>query len=178
MSNYELPLYMDANTIPARLDRLFIERAFQGRNRVFYGLVATQRAAGANFSIDVTAGALVMAGSSETDQGMYLGKTKAVINVTVPATPGANRTDKLIAYFRDPNAGGVAGSDLILQVIAGNVATPANAMLLYNVMRILPESAIVTPNLVDVAPRGVGPVTVATVAPSGLGVAGDIVVVV
>lgn len=168
---------MDANTIPARLDRLLIERIWKGRNRVFYGLVATQRAAGANFTIDVSAGALVMQ-ATDADAGMYLGKTKATINVSVPATPGANRTDKLIAYFRDPNNGGPAGSDLILQVIAGNVATPSNAMLLYNVMRILPESAITTPNLVSVAPRGEGFVTVATSTPTGLGVAGDIVVVV
>lgn len=175
---YEIPLYLDSKLYPARLDRLLIERMFNGQARVISGLIGTQRAAGANFTIDISAGVILIPCTSEANGGMYLAKTTAVTNVTTPATPGSNRTDKLIAWVRDPDSGGTAGADFILQCIAGTTTTPENAVQIGTVDRTPGESALLSSAIHDIAPRGGWPHSVLSAPPTGVGVIGDIYVVV
>lgn len=184
---YELALYRQQSVYPARMDRFLIERVFNGRNRVFNGLVATQRGLGANFTIDVSVGAYVMAGSLEANTGMYLGRLTAIQSVPVPSTPGTpTRTDGLYIWVRDSQAGGVidadwtaAGGSLgdtwMLKVFAGGAALPpGNIMQIATIDRTSGESNIATSAIHDIAPRGTYPYTVAATPPVGIGVQGDL----
>jgi hypothetical protein len=172
----ELPLWMQANMYAARLDRGFIEMVMRGQNRVFTGGVVTQRAAGADFTVDVSALAAVVLCTSQAFGGMWFIRSTAVENVAMPATPGAPRTDSVYAQVRDPNAGGVAGDDWIVAAIAGLVI-PDNSILLGTVARTPGEPSIQNAAITDAAPRGQWAWTVSSSAPSGKGVPGDLWVV-
>jgi hypothetical protein len=149
----ELPLWMQANMYAARLDRGFIEMVMRGQNRVFTGGVVTQRAAGADFTVDVSALAAVVLCTSQAFGGMWFIRSTAV-----------------------ENAGGVAGDDWIVAAIAGLVI-PDNSILLGTVARTPGEPSIQNAAITDAAPRGQWAWTVSSSAPSGKGVPGDLWVV-
>lgn len=171
----ETPLWLQAGTYPARLDRFFIQEVMRGQNRVFRGLKVSQRGAGANFTVDFSVGAAVILGNSQADQGMYAVRSTTVVNVAVPSTPAANRTDSAIAVVNDPQAGGAAGDNWQLQVIQG-VTLPANSLLLATIARTPGEAAILNAAITDVRPVGEWSWTVGTVAPTVKGVPGDLYV--
>lgn len=173
----ETPIWLQNGVYPARLDRAFIQEVMRGQNRVFRGLAVTQRAAGANFTVDVSAGAAAILGTSQANQGMYFVRSTAVENVSVPATPGSPRTDSVIAVVNDPNAGGAAGDDWEIQVIAGTTL-PANCLLLATIARTSTEPSILNAAITDQRPLGEWSWTVSTTAPgSTKGVPGDLWVV-
>lgn len=173
----EIPLWMQAKTYPARLDRRFIEAVMRRQSRVFTGLKVTQRGAGANFSVDISIGDAVVIGNSQANQGGYYVASTAIENRTVPATPASNRTDSVILKVRDPNAGGEAGDDWVIEAISGTTV-PANSILLASLARTPAEGAILNSAITDTAPRGEWAWTVSTSAPTGRGVPGDLWVVV
>jgi hypothetical protein len=83
-------------------DRLVTLSLWATEGVVSTGLKVTQRAAGANFSVDVATGIAVITGDDVTGQGTYLIYSDAVENVTIPAPPGAgSRTHRVIAQVRD-----------------------------------------------------------------------------
>jgi hypothetical protein len=65
-------------------------------------LAVSQRAAGANMSVDVARGAAVIDGDDVDDQGAYLVASTAVENLVIPAPPGAgSRTHRIVAQIKD-----------------------------------------------------------------------------
>lgn len=115
-----LPLWGQDGSYPASLDRQLIGAAL-GPARVINGLQVVPRAAGANMTVDVGAGRVVMPGPS----GPYLGYSDAVENEPVGAAPaaGTRRYDLVVARVIDPQAMG-SGSTLewVIEVVPG---TPA-----------------------------------------------------
>lgn len=172
----ELPLYLQAGVYPARLDRFLIEEVFRKTARVMRGLAVTQRAAGANFSVDISAGAAAIPGTSQADQGMYLVRNTAVVNLAATTTPAANRTDSIVAHVMDPQAGGVAGDTWALEWVNGGSAIPTDSLIIATVARTPSEAAILTAAIVDKRPLGQLYSQVGTGSPPARGVAGDIYV--
>lgn len=66
-------------------------------------LEVTQRAAGANFSVDVAAGFAAITGDDTTNQGVYICQNTAVVNVPVPtAPPSGSEIHRIVAWVKDP----------------------------------------------------------------------------
>lgn len=169
----EAPLWIQAGSYAARLDRFFIEEVMRRQNRIMRGMAVTQRAAGANFTVDVSAGAAALKGTTQAFQGMYFIRSTATENIVVPATPATTRTDTVVATVQDPNAGGVAGDKWVLTVVQGTTV-PENSIALATIARTSGEAAILTASITDLRPLGEWPWTVSTQAPTGRGIPGDL----
>jgi hypothetical protein len=170
----ETPVWLQAGVYPARLDRRALDELFRQQNRVMRGIVATQRAAGANFTVDVSAGAMVVRVTSQPNGGAFLLFSTAVENVAAGTSPGSGtRTDTLIATVNDPNAGGAAGNNWVLRIIQGTTI-PDNSIAIARIARTNTESAILNAAITDVAPRGEWSWTVSQNPPSGKGIPGDL----
>lgn len=165
------PLWMQNPDYPARYDRQLIARCFGSRELVFDGLVVSQNGGG-DVSVNVSAGAVLVQGDDQVNQGMYLVVIDAVENVAMPAVPGADkRIDLVVVQVNDPQAGGAAGDDATLDVVQGTPAanpsppaTPDSAYVLAQVLRTAGDTAVLTAQITDVAARGVWPYTVSTSA--------------
>ena len=171
----ETPIWLQNGTYPARLDRAFIEAVLRGVERVFDGLEITERAAGANFSVDVSAGAVAVKGDDSSNQGFYFVRSTGAENIPVPASPGSGtRTDSVIVRVNDSQAGGGPGDDAVIEVIEGTVVPPS-AVLLATIARTNVEAAILGTAITDMRPLGQYPYTVSTSGPTpGIGVDGDL----
>jgi hypothetical protein len=67
----------------------------------------TQRGAGANFSVDISAGRCAIVGSSNSEQGTALVRSTGVVNLTTPAAPGSGtRHHRVVAELLDKQAAG------------------------------------------------------------------------
>lgn len=124
---FEAPLWMQNNGYAARLDRMLMAQLWDEGVMDLAAFKVTQRGAGANFSVDVAAGEVVIAGDDQTNQGNYLARSIATINAAITAAPGANsRYDLVCIRINDPNAGGSAGNTASIVVTAGTpAASPA-----------------------------------------------------
>lgn len=170
----ETPIWLQNGTYPARLDRAFIDRVMRGAQRVFDGFAVTQASPTANFTVDISAGAAAIVGDDTSDQGMYFVRSTAVENVAVPASPGSGtRTDTVILRVRDPQAGGPAGDDAIIEVIEGTTI-PSTAVALATIARTDVEGAILQSAISDVRPLGPYPYSVSASGPPPNGVNGDL----
>lgn len=172
----ETPKWLQAGVYPARLDRHVIEELFRRKNRVMRGLQVIQRAAGANFSVDITAGSGVVLGTTQQDQGAYIIRSTAVENLVVPGTPAAARTDSVYVQINDPNAGGPSGNTFTFSYIASGAAAPADSILLATIARTPSESAILTAAITDMRPLGEWSWTVGTATPTHRAPDGDLYV--
>ncbi len=172
----ETPKWLQAGVYAARLDRHVIQEVFRSQNRVIRGLQVVQRGAGANFSVDITAGSGVVLGTTQPDQGAYLIRSTATDNFVVPATPATNRTDSVWAKINDPNAGGAAGSNWDYVYVVSGAAAPADAVKLADISRTTSESAILTSAITDRRPLGEWSWTVVTATPTHNAPDGDLAV--
>lgn len=172
----EQPKWLQAGTYAARLDRHVIEELFRSQSRVLRGFVVTQRAAGADFSIDISAGSAVILGTTQADQGAYLIRSTAIENRAVPSTPGSARLDGLYIVINDPNAGGPAGNNFDFEYVIEGDPAPGDSILIATIARSPSESAIQDAAITDVAPRGAWSWTVGTGVPTHNAPAGDLYV--
>lgn len=157
------PLWQQNPDYPARYDRQLIKKVFGDTELVIgaTGLVVSQRGAGANVSVDIAVGTAIVQGDDQADQGMYLVYIDAVTNLVMPAVPGSNKRIDLVSIrINDPNAGGPAGDNATLVVTQGVVsatpvapAAPTSAVVLAQVLRTVGDSAVLTAQITDVAPR-------------------------
>ena len=150
----ETPKWLQAGVYSARLDRHVIEELFRRQNRVIRGLQITQRAAGANFTVDISAGSAVVIGTTQADQGGYVVRNTAVFSLAVPVTPAAARTDSIYLSINDPNAGGPAGDNAAFVYVVSGAQAPTDSLLLATVARAPAESAILNAAIVDKRPLG------------------------
>ena len=127
---YEQPIAQQETTgISASEDRKAYGSLGQPSVATGGSLVVTQRAAGANMSVDVAAGtAIVPQGQgTETVKRVYPAVTNtATVNLAINAAPavgGQSRNDLIVCQIRDNavDAGGV--NDWYLRVITGTAAT-------------------------------------------------------
>lgn len=93
----------------ASADRAAVLGAMFSREGVFDPrggqMAVTQRAAGANFTVDVAAGRAAILGDDISDQGTYVVTNTTTYSVTIPAPPASGtRTHRIIARVRDHSA--------------------------------------------------------------------------
>ena len=172
----ETPKWLQAGTYAARLDRHVIEELFRRKSRVMRGLEVVQRGAGANFTVDISAGSAVVMGTTQADQGAYVCRSTAVENLAVAATPAAARTDAVYLVVNDPNAGGPAGDNFTFAYVAFGSAVPSDSVLLATVARAPGESAILAAAITDMRPLGEWSWTVGTATPTHRAPDGDLYV--
>lgn len=172
----ETPKWLQAGSYAARLDRHVIQELFRGKSRVLRGLQVSQRATGAGFFVDISAGSAVVVGTNQVDQGAYLLRSTAIEPLNASATPAANRTDGIYLVVNDPNAGGPAGDNFTPVWVNGGTAVPADSILLASVARTTSEVAILAAAITDMRPLGEWSWTVGTAAPTGLAPDGDLYV--
>lgn len=144
------PLYMEAApgdpAIPysAALDRAGLLGAVFSREGVLdkdaNHLRVTQRAEGANFSVDVAPGRCAIFGDDISDQGTYVCISTTPVNLSLPAKPASgSRTHRVVARIRDKSANGVWTTyDWSIEVLAdtgsGTPALPNSAIDLATVV--------------------------------------------
>lgn len=120
----DTPTWLQNGTYSARLDRIFSDILFtEGVMRPGVGQFQVTPASPAAMSVQVAAGYACVTGDDQPDQGNYLVRSTATETLTVTAAPGSNsRIDLVILRINDPDAGGPAGNNATLAIIAG---TPA-----------------------------------------------------
>ena len=122
----------------ARIDRALFAQLWDEGVCDLASFAVTERGAGANMTVDASAGRAVVEGDDQANQGNYLvTSTAAVTETAIGAAPGSGtRHDLIVLQVQDPNAGGAAGDNAIVKVIAGTPsATPADPAV--------PDSALV-----------------------------------
>jgi alkanesulfonate monooxygenase SsuD/methylene tetrahydromethanopterin reductase-like flavin-dependent oxidoreductase (luciferase family) len=158
----ETPIWLQGGTYSARLDRSLLDVIFTegvidpGSN----ALQVTERAAGANDTVDVAAGAAIITGDDEANQGKYYVRNTAVVNVAFTPAPGSDeRIDLLVLQVNDPTAGGSAGNNAVFEVVEGTVAgtavapaVPDTAIPLAEVLRLSTDTTIVNARITDRRP--------------------------
>jgi hypothetical protein len=123
-------------------------------------LLVAERAAGANDTVDVAAGAAIITGDDEANQGKYYVRNTAVVNVAFSPAPGSDeRIDLLVLQVNDPTAGGAAGDNAVFEVVTGTVAgtavapaVPDTAIPLAEVLRLSTDTTIVNARITDRRP--------------------------
>jgi alkanesulfonate monooxygenase SsuD/methylene tetrahydromethanopterin reductase-like flavin-dependent oxidoreductase (luciferase family) len=161
----ETPIWLQGGTYSARLDRSLLDVIFT-EGVVDPGgsaLLVAQRAAGANDSVDVAAGAAIIAGDDEADQGKYYVRHTAVSNVVFSPAPGSDsRIDLLVLQVNDPTAGGSAGDNATFVVVEGSVAgtavppaVPDSAIPLAEVLRTASDTSITDAMITDLRTEAV-----------------------
>ena len=158
----ETPIWVQGGTYSARLDRSLLDVIFTEGviNPGGSALAVTQRSTGANDSVDVVAGAAIISGDDEADQGKYYVRNTGVVNVAFTPAPGSDqRIDLLVLQVNDPTAGGAAGDDAVFLVIEGTPAgtavapaVPDTAIPLAEVLRLSSDTSIVNAAITDRRP--------------------------
>lgn len=128
--------------------------------------IVSQRSAGANFSVDVSSGYLIIQGTTTSFQGKYLMWSTGVINVTTPSAPSSGtRIHRLVVQINDKQITGTTyGWRLWLMEDTGTGTpnTPANAISLATITIASGQSSVTNSNITDTA-------TTATIQHGGLG---------
>ena len=150
------PIFAQNGTYSAKAVRQLVEQVGT-EGVVGNGYAVTQRGAGANMSVDVEAGAAFVQGDDEAGQGAYLCVNDAVTNLPVDAADPSNpRIDIICVTVRDPNAGGQAGDDFVIEVITGTPsgvpsapATPDSAIKIAEVAVGAAATSILNADITD-----------------------------
>lgn len=155
----ETPLHMQAGSYSGLADRTLEDTIFASAGVIASGdLKITQRAAGANMSVDAAIGVAVITGTDVSEQGKYLCRSTAVTNVPLATAPGAgnSRIDAIYARVRDSAAIGGSFDDWIIAAVTGAAASsptppaiPASSFLLGDVLVGSSVSSIVNANITD-----------------------------
>jgi hypothetical protein len=115
----------------------------------------TQRAAGANQSVDIAAGIAVVKGDTQSGQGKYAQRNDAVINFTdIPAPPSSGtQTYVIVLQINDKrNNVGTTYDPQIIRLAQGVNTVPTNAMPLAKITRRAGQSSVLTADILDMRP--------------------------
>lgn len=132
-------------------------------------LAVSQRATGANMSVDVAAGAAWVKGDTGTRQGLYHVVNDALVNLTVSAAHSTNpRLDQVILVVNDSSVSGASNTPE-LKVLAGTATSgatldnrngaaslPSNAIRLADILVAAADTSITTAEIRDRRPRARG----------------------
>ena len=140
--------------------RLFAQ-AFLGMEGVFgpAGLLVAQRAAGANFSVDIAAGQCVVIGNDIASQGAYVcTNTAGAYNLVTPGAPGSGtRYHRVVAQVRDKTCNGSWTTYdwipvLVQDTGAGLPAEPPSSVSLAQVAITTGQVSVLNANITDLRP--------------------------
>lgn len=126
----DTPIQYGGTDFRALLDSLTLGEGVMGQN----ALKVVPRGAGANFSVDVSAGYAAIKGDAVSNQGKYLVQATGTVSLATPGAPAAGtRNHRVIARVRDKQAGGGATTyDWTLELLedtgSGAPAVPASAV--------------------------------------------------
>jgi hypothetical protein len=118
-------------------------------------LAVSQRAAGANFSVDISQGHAFVLGNDITSQGQYFAWNDAVVNLVTPSAPGSGtRTHRVVLQIRDKQSNGVyttydAQFQLLQDTGTGEPAEPASAITLAHVSIAAGQASVTNANITD-----------------------------
>jgi hypothetical protein len=152
------PLWLQNSPYPAALDRLLIAAALETGVQGLNELVVSQRAAGANYSVDVAAGRVVVPITDAPNLGSALCTSTAVNNLTVSGAPGAglNRIDLVIARVYDASVIGGSINGWQLEVVTGTPAAspavpalPTSSVELARIAVAAGQASVQTVNITD-----------------------------
>jgi len=129
----DTPKWLQEGVYPARLDRQVLDAIWT--EGILDGLTVTQRAAGANLSVDVAKGRAVINGDNQADQGAYLTGLTGTENLEIGVPAAQPRIDLIVLRINDTEAGGPVGNNGTIEVVPGVPATTP-------VVPTLPSSAI------------------------------------
>lgn len=121
------------------MDRLLIGSIWPTEGILGIGhLKVSQRAAGANMSVDVAAGSAAISNDWVSNGGAYHTNESSTVNVTVPAAPpSGTRTHIIVEQINDPQSDGgtnyVSAPICVADTGSGQPATPKSALLLATV---------------------------------------------
>jgi hypothetical protein len=127
------PAFLQARTYSAQqvrhlIDQMVPREGIVGR----LDFAVSQRAAGANMSVDVAGGEAFVQGDTSGRQGIYHLTNDAVANVAVPAAHGTNpRVDLLVARVQDSNVVGSTDTP-VFEIIQGTPTATATLANLTN----------------------------------------------
>lgn len=132
MGTFEKPLWQDnAGTgVPAsytaNMDRQLVAAMFPYAGVIKpTDLVVTQRAAGADSSVDVSIGRCIIYQTGSTDRAYLCNMSGTFQNVPLPATPGSNsRYDMIYAVVQDSTISGSVDSFSLVAVSGTAAASP------------------------------------------------------
>jgi hypothetical protein len=158
MTEQNPPTWIQGGTHPAEGLRRMIHSLMSNGEGVIYptNLAVTERAAGANMSVDVAGGRAFVLGDEATYQGTYHIENRGVVNLTLSASDATHtRLDLIVAQVEDSAYSG--GTDAwSLAVVEGTPdaspaipATPDNALALGYVTVGAMASSISTGNFTD-----------------------------
>ena len=143
-------------TYAARIDRTLIDNLWTEGILGAGSFLVSERGAGTNMTVDITAGVAVVTGDDQAFQGKYLCREQAATTgLVITTAPGSGtRHDLVVLQIQDPNAGGAAGDNAVLKVIAGatgnstDPAVPDSALVLARV-RVATGTAAITNAMID-----------------------------
>jgi hypothetical protein len=145
-------------TYTATLDRTLFDGTYTSEGvQGTTSFIVTQRGAGANFSVDVSAGFAVVTGDSVANQGKYMIRSIGVVNVAYAGgAPGSGtRVHRIIARIRDKVAAG-SNYDWTLEWLedtgTGTPAEPASAITLATVSITVAQASVTNANITDLRP--------------------------
>lgn len=157
------PLWEQSGSYNARADRTIITHLWDEGVMDALAFKVTQRAAGANFTVDIAAGVAVVSGDVDVDQGNYVCReTAATTGTTVTSAPSAGneRYDRVILEVRDNTEDAVAAggnNDWRFRVVAGTPAAvgtgtipalPSHSISLATIGPILNSTTTITNSLI------------------------------
>lgn len=152
------PLWLQNSTYPAALDRQLIAAALDTGVQGLTDLIVSQRAAGANLSVDVAAGRVVVPVTDAPNLGSALCTSTAVNNLVVAGAPGAglSRIDLVIARVYDASVIGGSINGWQLEVVTGTPAaspaapaTPVSSHVLAQVVVAAGQVSVTNANITD-----------------------------
>jgi len=176
MTVRSVPIFLQAGSHPAEETRLALG-SLQGTSTASFaggvgasdrahGVVnvsdfaVTQRAAGANMSVDVAAGNAWIRGTQATAQGAYHVYNDGTVNLSVASSDATNpRIDLVIARVQDSFYSGATNSASVTVVTGTPAASPtdptlpANALVLARVRVPATSTSVVTDRIADVRTR-------------------------
>jgi hypothetical protein len=124
MVGLDQPLWLQNSVYPAALDRVLLDLVTEGGVQGLGELAVTQRAAGANMSVDVAPGRIVISITDAPNQLRTLARSNAVNNLAIAGAPaaGLSRIDRVVAHVYDASLIGGSINGWQLEVLTG---TPA-----------------------------------------------------
>ena len=150
------PIFQQNSAYSARVTRWLVSMVGSA-GVVGNGYEVTQRGAGANMSVDVAAGQAFVQGTDQTNQGRYLCVSEQIENLTISASDPSNpRIDLVCIVVKDPNAGGAAGDEAVVEIVEGTPsgapsapAAPASSLVIAEVAVGAGVTTILNANITD-----------------------------
>lgn len=132
MATFEKPIWQDNNgtgvpaSYAASADRVLVAAQWQYAGVLnSTDLAVTQRAAGADSSVDVSIGRCVVYQTGAADKAYLCNASGALQNVTLPASPGSNsRYDMIYAVVQDSTISGTVDNWSLVAVSGTAAASP------------------------------------------------------